>query len=53
MDGIQQTVYDGLIALAEEVKTGAFGVDDDAFSDDDALGMFIDNLQDEVLSKID
>ena len=53
MDGIQKTVNLGLIYLAGKVANGAYGNDDDAFEDDSVREAFLEDLQDEVLSKMD
>ena len=52
MDGIQKTVHDGLICLANKVAAGVYGEDDDAFQDVKRKA-FYDDLMDEVENKLD
>ena len=52
MDGIQKTVHDGLAHLADKVRSGLYGKDDDAFQDDTARDAFLEDLQDEVEGKV-
>lgn len=52
MDGIQKTVYLGLIHLANKVAGGAYGEDDGAFSES-AGEAFLEDLEDEVLDKME
>lgn len=52
MDGIQKTVRLGLKYLATKVADGAYGEDDDAFQDDAVVEAFLEDLQDEVLGKM-
>jgi len=51
MDGIQKTVSLGLHYLATKVAEGAYGDDDDAFQNDLVRDAFIEDLEDEVISK--
>ena len=57
MDGIQKTVFLGLAKMAENVKDGKYGVNDNVFDDDDDNGgdaqVFLDDLTDEVISKME
>lgn len=54
MEGIQKTIYLGLLTIAKNVKAGKYGIDDDAFGgDEDELGLsFLDDMCDEVTSII-
>ena len=54
MNGIQKTVYLGLLTMAEKVKNGDYGVDDDAFGgDEDCDGLaFLSDMCDEVTDKM-
>jgi hypothetical protein len=54
MDGTQKTVYLGLLAMAEKVKAGDYGKDDDAFhGDDDEDGLaFLADMCDNVTDNI-
>jgi len=52
MDGIQLTVYEGLRFLANRVKDGHYGKDDHAF-EDDSRAVFIEDVNDEVLDKME
>lgn len=52
MDGIQKTVSLGLRYLATKVADGAYGDDDDAFQDDVVEEAFLEDLEDEVLGKM-
>lgn len=51
MDGIQKSVHDGLLRLAEKVKNGKYGLGDDTFAgEDDELGQsFLSDMHDEVI----
>lgn len=53
MNGIQKTVSLGLQYLTTKVTDGAYGDDDDAFQDDLVREAFLEDLQDEVISKMD
>ena len=55
MDGIQKTVYLGLLELAEKVKTGKYGVDDNAFTgDNDELAhSFLGDMHDLVIDNME
>ena len=60
MDGIQKTVNLGLIYLATKVADGFYGEDDEALQQDDSASegcsnrdAFLDDLQDEVIGKMD
>ena len=53
MDGIQKTVNSGLIYLANKVADGAYGEDDDAFQNDTDREAFLEDLEDEVVGKMD
>ena len=53
MDGIQKTVSLGLQYLANKVAEGAYGNDDEAFENDLVREAFLEDLQDEVLDKMD
>lgn len=53
MDGIQKTVSLGLTYLANKVREGAYGDDDEAFQDDTVRAAFLEDLQDEVIGKMD
>ena len=52
MDGIQKTVSMGLRYLATKVEDGAYGNDDDAFDDAMVETAFLEDLEDEVISKM-
>lgn len=52
MNGIQETVNKGLIYLATKVADGAYGHGDDVFEDDAVTEAFLEDLQDEVLDKM-
>ena len=52
MDGIQKTVSVGLIYLATKVADGAYGDGDNAFQDETVESAFLDDLQDEVIDKM-
>lgn len=52
MDGIQKTVHEGLLHIAERVENGDFGEDDDAFQDDEIAQGFLNDLHDYVLDKM-
>ncbi len=55
MDGTQKTVYLGLLTMAEKVKAGDYGKDDDAFlghDDEDGLA-FLADMCDEVTGKME
>jgi len=54
MDGIQKTVYLGLLEMAERVKAGTYGEDDEAFGgEDDEMGnQFCSDMCDEVTGKM-
>lgn len=53
MGGIQETVSKGLSYLATKVAEGAYGESDDAFQDDSQKDAFLEDLEDEVLGKLD
>lgn len=52
MDGIQKTVYDGLMYLAGRVAEGVYGRDDEAFQSEVESEAFLEDLTDEVENKI-
>ena len=54
MDGIQKTVFLGLQTMAEKVKGGDYGIDDEAFGgDDDCDGLaFLADMCDKVTDKM-
>lgn len=52
-DGIQETVRLGLLGLAERVADGLYGDSDNAFQGDDERDEFLNDLQDEVIGKMD
>lgn len=54
MDGIQKTVHEGLLFLAEKVKDGAYGIDDVAFNDpnDSDAEAFLSDMHDHVIDKM-
>jgi len=51
MNGIQQTVVEGLRYLATKTAEGFYGVGDEAFQDDASREAFIEDLEDEVVDK--
>lgn len=51
MDGIQKTVSQGLRYMANKVEEGAYGEGDDAFEDELAKDAFLEDLEDNVISK--
>ena len=53
MGRIQETVRQGLTYLAGKVSEGAYGDGDDAFQDDSVREAFLEDLQDEVIGKLD
>lgn len=53
MSGIQQTVSNGLKYLATKVANGAYGEGDEAFQDDSQKDAFLEDLEDEVLGKLE
>lgn len=60
MNGIQKTVYDGLQYLATKIADGFYGEGDEALQQDDDASAgcsnrdaFLDDLQDEVIDKMD
>lgn len=53
MGGIQETVVLGLQNMARKVDEGLYGEDDDAFNTEDSWKAFLDDLQDEVLMKME
>ena len=55
MDGCQKTVYEGLLFLANKVKDGDYGIDDEAFhGEEDCDGLaFLDDMCDHVTGKMD
>ena len=54
MDGIQKTMYDGLIAMADKIEAGVYGIGDDCCQgDDDCDGnKFCSDMCDEVMGKM-
>lgn len=54
MDGIQKTVVLGLRKMADKVKSGEYGVDDEAFGgeEEEQGEAFLRDLTDEVTSKM-
>ena len=54
MDGTQKSVYLGLLLLADKVKAGVYGIDDEAFcGDGDCDGLaFLADMCDEVTGKM-
>ncbi len=52
MDGKQKTVNMGLRYLATKVADGAYGDDDAAFEDAIVEAAFLEDLEDEVISKM-
>ena len=53
MDGMQKTVNLGLTYLATKVAEGAYGEGDEAFQDDSQVNAFLEDFEDEVISKMD
>ena len=55
MDGVQKTVYLGLLLMADKVKDGDYGVDDEAFrGDEDCDGLqFLADMCDEVTGRME
>lgn len=53
MDGIQKAVSLGLKYLANNVVEGRYGKDDDAFQDIAEREAFLEDLEDEVIGKMD
>jgi len=53
MGGIQQTVAEGLRYLAAKVAEGAYGEEDEAFQHNDSAKAFLEDLQDEVIDKME
>ena len=55
MDGIQKTVFMGLQTMAEKVKAGDYGIDDEAFrGKDDCDGLaFLSDMCDNVTDKME
>lgn len=51
-NGIQETVRLGLINLARKVNEGLYGENDNAF-DDSAYDAFLEDLEDEVIAKLE
>lgn len=57
MDGIQKTICLGLRYLAQKVEDGAYGIDDNAFDDDNDAGgaaqAFLDDMHDNIIDKME
>lgn len=53
ISGVQKTVHSGLIYLATKVAEGAYGEGDEAFQDEGLAQVFLDDMHDEVLDKME
>ena len=53
MEGIQKTVHSGLLYLATKVAEEAYGKDDEAFENATSEEAFLEDLQDEVIGKME
>ena len=53
MSGIQQTVVEGLRYLATKVSEGFYGEGDEAFQDNTSYSAFMEDLEDEVIGKME
>ena len=53
MGGIQETVSKGLRYMATKVADGAYGDGDEAFQDEMVKEAFLEDLQDNVIDKME